>query len=126
MNWKTPENIASFMFMKKIGREKGQAKAHDYSKGSWGHSCSFMDDKYTRVAGFGRGVEEGDYLIFEGQKGGKCVFKITKLEYMRDPADQFFASVTQIKDEKEGGKALSLLETQKQDEDKYRQDLMKA
>ena len=51
---------------------------------------------HMRLAGFGYYLEEGDEVTSKMQSGREARFRVTKLDRMLDPRDQFFATVEPI------------------------------
>ena len=73
------------------------SKTHDYSIKEWGHNyqiTSYEDDGHKlRMAGWGYGIKDGDFLIVKNGDG-TTRYKIDSISYQSDPPDMWFASTT--------------------------------
>jgi MioC protein len=71
-------------------------KTHDYTDRIWGHDFIFrpidVEGRNATMMGWGKGLEKGDYMILPNQ-GTTTRYKITAVEYFRDPPDMWKASV---------------------------------
>ena len=56
----------------------------------------WFDYDRKRLSGFGFNLEEGDEVHSRMQSGKTARFRVTKLDRMLDPSDQFFATVEPI------------------------------
>lgn len=69
---------------------------HDYTQRGWGHDfavLAVMDGGQTlRASGWGRGLEVGHFLIL-ANKGSTTRYRITEIEYRRDPDDMWAATL---------------------------------
>jgi len=80
---------------------KQESVTHDFTKGGWGHHVEILrvDDggQQLRVTGHGPSAEAarcavGDYLLLpNGARSSR--YQVAQIEYMYDPADQFFATL---------------------------------
>ncbi len=82
-------------FLKRIFR-RPSGDTHDYSFSVWGHAVDVLrvidDGAKLRVAGFGHGVKENDYIILPN-KGQTTRYQVTCIRYCGDPRDMWFADV---------------------------------
>lgn len=69
---------------------------HDFTKRGWGHNYEILDIKKKglelKVAGWWRGIQAGDYLLFEND-GDTTRYKVGGIRYESDPSDMFFANL---------------------------------
>jgi hypothetical protein len=74
--------------------KKRSIAEHDLSTRGWGNSYKVMTITNgginIKLAGWRRGIESGDFLIL-ANKGDTTRYKVTEIEYQRDPTDMFFA-----------------------------------
>jgi hypothetical protein len=71
---------------------------HDYSGANrgWGHDYTFepVDGGQRAVAkGWGRGLNEGDYLILDHPDGGTTRYGIASISYYTEPSDMWRADL---------------------------------
>ncbi len=63
----------------------------------WGDSIYFTNYEEMRIAGhFMYRIKEGDVLQSKMQSGKIGQFKVTEIEFMSNPKDQFFGKVKPI------------------------------
>lgn len=101
---------------------KRRSAVHDYyTMRTWGHDYSFSPAEGTggrrgRISGWGPLVGErivrGDYLCLVGPTKKVSVYKVTHIEYMRDPSDMWFADATYVESQTETDRVLRRLEDQ--------------
>ncbi len=69
-------------------------KCHDYRKGHWGHDAIVTQvsdgGQAVRVAGWGPGITEGDFLMLKGPSS----YRVDAIRYESDPPDMWFATCT--------------------------------
>lgn len=73
------------------------AKEHDYTRGTWGHDCTFTPADHGqrgRMSGWGHGISAGDYIVLVHPAGGTTRYVVDTVEYYRNPPDMWRASVT--------------------------------
>lgn len=80
-------------------KKKRQPRTIEYAKHStWGDNIQFVDYTKGRVTGHLTPTpEKGDFLLVEASDGFSATFKFIEVSRMRDPRDQFFATVKRIK-----------------------------
>lgn len=88
----------SMLLAKALGaRPASEPKTHDYSRQCWGHAASILrvidGGKKLRVGGHGHGISGGDFLVLPNE-GATTRYRVDRIEYMRDPTDQWFADLT--------------------------------
>jgi hypothetical protein len=69
---------------------------HDYTRRGWGHDYTFdpIDGgKRGQMTGWGRGIEDGDFLILKNGEG-ETRYRVENIGYSLDPPDMWFAAVT--------------------------------
>ena len=67
---------------------------------SFGNLISWQDYDKRLIYGFKHGIVQGDYILSPMESGKLAKFRITRIEYMRSPTDQFFAKVEFLNYEK--------------------------
>lgn len=78
-----------------VSQPTRESQVHDYRKGhrGWGHDCTYRPDDndpmVLHVTGWGRGIEEGDVMLFTGPTGGTSPYKVESLRYFWDPKDMW-------------------------------------
>jgi hypothetical protein len=69
-------------------------QTHDYTKRTWGHDYSTTDvidgGMRLRLAGWGLGINAGDYLILPNGSG-TTRYQVDRVNYCMDPSDMWFA-----------------------------------
>ena len=76
-----------------------EGETHDYTARGWGHDYTFEPKDggmRGRMSGWGSGIKPGDFLLLQNKKlsGVQTTrYQIIKIDYMRDPPDQWFADV---------------------------------
>lgn len=78
-----------------INEPAREPETHDYSNRYWGHDYATMaildDGQVLRLAGWGYGLNIGDYLIL--QNGAWTTrYRIEMVEYQLDPKDMWFVT----------------------------------
>lgn len=72
------------------------ARTHDYTVRRWGHNVVVINardvSQTSRLAGWGAGIREGDYLVLPNA-GAPMRVRVETVTYMTDPPDQWFAEV---------------------------------
>jgi hypothetical protein len=62
---------------------------HDYTDRYWGHYNTIQGaGERMVIIGWGKGIEEGDYLILPNGKG-TTRYQVEDVEYFRDPPDMW-------------------------------------
>jgi len=91
---------------------------HDYyTRRMWGHDYTVraVAGHRLRVAGWGpydHKIVSGDYLCLEGPTKKVAIYKVTSIEYERDPPDMWFADAEYVVSKIERDDVLRQLETQ--------------
>jgi hypothetical protein len=71
---------------------------HKNNHSSWGNNITFHTWETRHISGhLARRPKIGDALIFPMENGEFFIFRFTKVEYMRDPHDMFFAYVEDVR-----------------------------
>lgn len=69
-------------------------QTHDYTRRTWGHDYSTTQvidgGMRLRLAGWGHGIEAGDYLILPNGSD-TTRYQVEKIDYRMDPPDMWFA-----------------------------------
>ena len=71
-------------------------RTHDYTTVSWGHACGFRPERggdFGRMHGWGRGIADGDYIVFDRADIGTVRYRVGRILYCRDPREMWFADV---------------------------------
>ncbi len=77
-----------------------EPSTHDYAENRWGHAIEILtvedEGKSLWVAGFGLGVDEGDFIILDnhGRGEGTTRYQVTEISYYRDPPDMWTGLLT--------------------------------
>ena len=77
-------------------KRNGDPETHDYTKRGWGHDYTFDPRRgglEGRMMGWGFGIQEGDFLILSRKDGGSTRYRVTHIQYYRDPPDMWRADV---------------------------------
>lgn len=86
------------MFLERLfGRKKRPEPAtHDYRERRWGHDYTFEPNDgglVAKMAGWGHGIRQGDYLILEAPADQGTRYRVREVRYCADPSDMWFAKV---------------------------------
>jgi len=79
--------------------EKRRRVEHDYTTGyrRWGHNYAVASvecgGRRLQVSGWGAGIRKGDVLLLSNSKGGTPRYLVRRIEYCRDPADMWHATL---------------------------------
>jgi len=72
-------------------------KTHDYTINKWGHSYHVVNygDKGATIslAGWGIGIKPNDFILLRNGSDSTR-YKITSIEYTKDPVDMWFAEAS--------------------------------
>lgn len=60
---------------------------------SFSDLITWQDYDKKLIYGFKRDIVQGDYILSKMESGKVARFRITRIEYMKSPSDQFFAKV---------------------------------
>lgn len=70
-------------------------KTHDFSNREWGHNYTLLGMEEggieIRLAGWGMGLRENDYIIIQNGDG-TTRYKLETVEYKSNPSDMWFAN----------------------------------
>lgn len=78
-----------------------EAREHDFTSMGWGWTFFLWDGerrgqddpaKGMKFTGHGHGLREGDAVLLQMESGRVGRWRLSKVEYMRDPTDMFFAT----------------------------------
>lgn len=95
--WRTRRNGTRVCSL--CAKEERQPVTHDYSGTArrWGHDVSITKvidgGQQLRAAGWGHGIEAGDFLILDQGKSNTTRYRVKDIEYQLDPADMWFATL---------------------------------
>ena len=83
--------------LKDLREANKEPPTHDYTDPRWGRNFNIVnlsrDGQTANLTGWGRGLKVGHYLLLKNGHDNTR-YKITSIEYMRDPADMWAAAVT--------------------------------
>lgn len=72
-------------------------QTHDYTRRTWGHDCATMavidGGQRLCLSGWGRDIQEGDYLILPNGDG-TTRYHVDSIDYRMDPPDMWFAEAS--------------------------------
>jgi hypothetical protein len=72
-------------------------QTHDYTRRTWGHDYSTTEvldgGMRLRMAGWGFGIEAGDFLILPNGNG-TTRYRVDSIDYRMDPRDMWFAEAS--------------------------------
>lgn len=73
-------------------------QTHDYTLRTWGHNYNIVEivdgGQQLRLAGWGRGLRVGDYLLLQNGEGSTRYQVGDDLRYERDPGDMWWCTAT--------------------------------
>ena len=88
------------LFNREIKPRKN-AKTHDFTYPTWGHAlhAKKQQNGNFRCNGHsGKDIVAGDIVLLDVQSGNIGKFIVIDMEFMTDPHDQFFGTITYMKE----------------------------